>query len=123
MSDKRKINVSVITNTADKTDTMNSNDINNNKLFAVLSYIWILFLIPLFLAKDSKFARFHANQGLILFILGTVIGLLAAIIPFIGFIFWILDIAVFVLAVLGIINAVKGQAKELPIVGKYTIIK
>lgn len=119
---KRKIDVSVVTNTSDKTETMNSSDINNNKLIALLSYISILFLIPLFLAKDSKFARFHVNQGILLFIVSFILGLLSAI-PFIGIVFKILNVVAFVFAILGIINAVQGKAKELPIIGKYTLIK
>lgn len=119
---KRKIDVSVITNTADKTETMNSNDINNNRLMAVLSYISILFLIPLFLAKDSKFARFHVNQGILIFIVSFVLGLLSAI-PFVGIIFKILNVVAFIFAILGIVNAVQGKAKELPLIGKYTLIK
>lgn len=122
MSDKRKVDVSVVTNTTDKTDTMNSNDINNNKVMAVLAYIGILFLIPLFLAKDSKFARFHVNQGILNFIFGFILGLLTNI-PFIGFVFWILSIVPTIFMILGIVNAVKGRAKELPIIGKYTLIK
>lgn len=119
---KRKIDVSVITNTADKTETMNSNDINNNRLMAVLSYISILFLIPLFWAKDSKFARFHVNQGILIFIVSFVLGLLSAI-PFVGIIFKILNVVAFIFAILGIVNAVQGKAKELPLIGKYTLIK
>lgn len=119
---KRKIDVSVITNTTDKTGTMNSSDINNNKIIAALSYISILFLIPLLCAKNSKFAKFHANQGILIFIVSFVLGLLANI-PFVGFVFWILNIVVFVFAIVGIVNALKGKAKELPIIGKYTLIK
>lgn len=119
---KRKIDVSVITSTTDKTDMMNSSDINNNKLIAVFSYIGILFLIPLFFAKDSKFARFHVNQGIMLFIVSIVLGLLSYI-PIIGFIFGILNLVAFIFAIIGIVNVVKGKAKELPIIGKYTIIK
>ena len=32
---------------------------------AILAYFGILVLIPILAAKDSKFARFHANQGLL----------------------------------------------------------
>ena len=36
-------------------------DVQNNKVFAILAYIGILVLVPIFAAKESKFARFHAN--------------------------------------------------------------
>ena len=45
---------------------------DNDKLMGVLAYLGILVLIPLLAAKDSKFAQFHAKQGLTLFI-GEVI--------------------------------------------------
>lgn len=46
----------------------NTEDVNGNKVFGILAYIGILFLVPLFAAKDSQYARFHTNQGLVLFI-------------------------------------------------------
>ena len=87
-------------------------------------------LIPILAAKDSKYARFHANQGLILLlvsvVVGIVIGVLGAI-PFIGWIFGIagglIEILTIVLMVLGIINAANGKAKELPLIGNITILK
>ena len=53
-----------IINTPDTTESFDRDDIAKNKGMSVLSYIWILFIIPLFAAKDSKFARFHANRDL-----------------------------------------------------------
>lgn len=47
-------------------DTTTSCDVESNKVMAVLSYLGILVLIPLLGAKNSPFARFHTNQGLIL---------------------------------------------------------
>ncbi len=95
----------------------------NNKLIAAISYIWILFLVPLFAAKDDAFARFHANQGLLLFLVSVVLGIIA-IIPVIGAIIsGIGGIVTFVFAILGIINALKGEMKPLPFIGGIQIIK
>ena len=55
-----------ITNTADYTDSFHPQDIAQNKAMAILAYLGILVLIPIFAAKNSAFAKFHANQGLIL---------------------------------------------------------
>lgn len=110
-----------LNNTADTTAEFDAQDIENNKIMAVLAYI--IFLIPLFAAKDSKFAKFHTNQGLVLFLAG-IIASVVAVIPVIG---WIIaplaGIAITVLAVIGIINALNGKAKELPVIGKYKILK
>ncbi|MBQ3086574.1 MAG: zinc ribbon domain-containing protein [Clostridia bacterium] len=113
--------LSVLNNTADTTEEYDVQDIEKNKIMAVLAYI--IFLIPLIAAKDSPFARFHTNQGLIIFI-AALISSVAAIIPIIGWILApIIGVAVTVLAVIGIINALGGKAKELPIVGKFKILK
>lgn len=52
----------------DHTAEFDPQDVADNKVMAVLAYIGFLFLIPLLAAPQSKFARFHTNQGLVLFI-------------------------------------------------------
>ena len=108
---------------ADYTAQFAPADIEANKIMAVLAYI--LFLIPLLAAKESPYAKFHANQGLTLFLAGVIVSIAGSIIPFLGW-FLILPIGciiVAVLGVIGIINAWKGLAKELPIIGKIKLIK
>ena len=108
-------------NTADTTSEYDAQDIEKNKVMAVLAYI--LFFIPLLAAKDSKFARFHTNQGLVLF-LGGIIASVVAVIPVIGWIIApIAGLVITVLAVIGILNALNGRAKELPVIGKFKILK
>lgn len=97
-------------------------DIEKNKAMAGLAYL--IFFLPLLAAPDSKFARFHANQGLILLILAVGGNLVLGIIPIIG---WILlfpfGILVLVLAIIGLMNGFGGKVKELPLIGKIRIIK
>jgi uncharacterized membrane protein len=109
-------------------------DIEKNKIFAILAYLSILFLVPLLAAPQSKFARYHTNQGLLLFLASLGACIVAAIatfilsfIPFVGCIGVILVPAVglgsLVLTVLGIINAANGQCKPLPLIGQFTLLK
>ena len=108
-------------NTADTTSEYDAQDIEKNKVMAVLAYI--LFFVPLLAAKDSKFARFHTNQGLVLF-LGGIIASVVAVIPVIGWIIApIAGLVITVLAIIGILNALNGKAKELPVIGKFKILK
>ena len=108
-------------NTADTTSEYDAQDIEKNKVMALLAYI--IFFIPLLAAKDSKFARFHANQGLVLF-LGGIIASVVAVIPVIGWIVApIAGLVITVLAIIGILNALNGRAKELPVIGKFKILK
>jgi uncharacterized membrane protein len=111
-----------------------SADIEANKLMAMLSYFGLLFLVPLFAAPKSPFARYHANQGIILcitaFILGAasgVVGLFLRHIPFgramDNLISLAISAVVLILMILGIVNSLNGKAKELPIIGRYRILK
>lgn len=118
-------------NTNDTTSQFDPQDINDNKGMSVLAYIGFLFLVPLLACPNSKFARYHTNQGLVLFLLefalGVVTGILG-IIPIAGLIIGGLLSAVggiftLVLMIMGIINAAQGQAKELPLIGKITLLK
>ena len=117
-------------NTKDYTEEFDPQDIEQNKLMAVLAYLSWLVLIPLFAAKESKFARFHCNQGIVLAIAEIAVWIVFGILrrlPLIGWLFAIIEalisLACFVLAVIGIVNAVNGKAKELPFVGGFRILK
>ena len=122
--------INELSETADTTSEFDQNDIQQNKAMGILAYLSWLVLIPLFAAKESKFARFHCNQGLVLAIaeiaIWVVCGILSRI-PFIGWLFVVIEgllgVVFLVLSILGIINAAKGQAKELPIIGKFRILK
>ena len=112
-----------------------SKDAEDNKIMAILAYVGILVLVPIFAAKESPFARYHANQGLLLIIasLALVIAewiimfILALISPTLVLFFsliYLLNLGIFVLMIIGIINAAKGECKPLPLIGNlFTIIK
>lgn len=102
---------------------VDKDDLEKNKVYAILAYI--IFLIPLLAAKDSKFAMYHANQGLVLFLCAVILNFIGSFIPFIG---WLLiipfgNLFILVLAILGIVNAANGELKPLPIIGGIQLIK
>lgn len=108
-------------------------DIEQNKAYAVLAYLGILFLVPLLAAPNSRFARFHTNQGIVLFLATLVItagsiplfflswlpilGCLTAVAPFVAM------AGAFVLMILGIINAATGKCEPLPLIGGIQILR
>ena len=94
-------------------------DIEENKLWAVVAYLGILFVLPLLLKKDSEYAQYHSRQGLVLFISAVIWGIVSAV-PFIGW-FIIMPIGAvffFVLWLIGVVNALSGKAKPLPLIGR-----
>lgn len=116
-------------NTADTTNQYNPQDISNNKVMAILSYIGILVLVPIFAAKESPYARYHANQGLTLLLVdiiwSVVSGILSAILPYFiaRTISGLGSLLILILLIIGIVNAAQGKAKELPIIGKIQLLK
>ncbi|MCR5328567.1 MAG: DUF4870 domain-containing protein [Saccharofermentans sp.] len=91
----------------------------NAKLFSILSYIGILWLLGLLIApeKTSPFVRNHVNNGIVLSICLVICG----IIPFLG---WACEIVVFVFAIMGIIAAAKNNYYTIPLIGeKIKILK
>jgi len=86
------------------------------KIFAILSYLSILCIIPLLFKKDNPFVLKHGKQGLILFL-----GEVAVFIVHIILGQWILRLGMFVFGVfsfIGLIAALQGRDADLPIISK-----
>ena len=106
----------------EKTIEYDAQDIEENKTIAGLAYL--IFFLPLIATPDSKFAKFHANQGLILFILAVAGNIILGMIPFIGLLLIpIFTLFILVLVIIGLMNGLNGKSKELPLIGKFRIIK
>ena len=135
----------MFTDLKDHTTECTQEEVNNGKLMAVLAYFGLLALIPYFVEKDNKYIRFHSIQGLnfylegliatvgltvvmfvsmflfIIPILGWILGGILFIVSFIGLM--AISIGSLVFQIMGIVYAVQGSAKELPIVNKLKLIK
>jgi uncharacterized membrane protein len=107
-------------------------DAENHKIFGILAYLGPFCLLPLAAARESAFAKYHANQGLILFlgeialavVLSIIYHLLALIgLSFLSVILSLVWLGVFALVIIGIINAAAGKCVPLPFVGKFKLIK
>lgn len=121
----------------------NMEDVDYNRPMAVLAYMGPFVVVPLVFARESRFARFHANQGLLLFMLefglwaiNWVLGFLfmpavwtsssdfflglAHIYGFVAGVIW----AIFVmLSFVGILHAIAGAEDKLPAIGNFRIVK
>lgn len=85
---------------------------------AVIAYI--IFFLPLLTdSKNDPFVKFHVKQGLVLFV-AWVADSIIGMVPILGWVIApLLAIVLVVLFVIGIMNAVAGKEKELPLIGKY----
>lgn len=113
-------------------------DIENTKIVCAISYIGILFFIPLLAYPNSRFAKFHANQALVVLLFSTAMKMVCAFgtgvwwaLPFLpsyienlgswafSFAEWALPAAA---VICGFVNALNGKAKEIPVIGKINLI-
>ena len=110
------------------------NDATENKTMAIIAYI--LFFVPLLAGthKTSEFVRFHTNQGTVLFLASFAwsicYGILSGILALIPIFGWLLipvigltGFVFLAFCVMGILNAVNGRMKQLPLIGNITLIR
>ena len=123
--------------TKDITQEFDNDDIEENCILSVVSYIPFLFFVPMIIKPRSGYLRFHGTQGLTMFLVSLVLEffnmLLNAIISsvlvnMVGSVLTILitviiNMYILLMISIGIANSVKGIAKELPIIGKYQLLK
>jgi uncharacterized membrane protein len=107
---------------------------SNRTVMIVLSYLWILALVPLLVEKNDREVQWHAKHGIVLmvaeivlwivlFVIQMVIGqipflgcLMAVIGLLVGVVLWL---GVIVIHVLAIVKGVNGQRFIVPYVSQY----
>ena len=111
-------------------------DLKGKKFTACFSYLFWLTVIPMIYSSESKFIKYHANQGLVLAIAETIF-IIATVL--VGKILWAYSRAtsllvettmffVFVgvfgmLSLIGIFNVIRGKEKPLPTFGHIKLLK
>lgn len=100
-----------------------------DRTVAILTYLTIIgFIIAIVMhgSKKTAIGTFHLRQGLGLFITGLVVWIPCLIISFIPFVNLLMvlvwpavGIGLFVLWIMGLMAAVNGQQKPMPVMGAY----
>ena len=89
--------------------------IEEGKSLAWLSYLGILFLVPLLVKPENEFCKFHVKQGIVIFIGWIIVNILWAI-PFVGrFIATVCYVILLIVSVAGIIKSVQGEYWKAPL--------
>jgi uncharacterized membrane protein len=106
----------------------------NRTIMVVLSYLWLLALVPLLVEKNDREVQWHAKHGIVLmvaeivlwivlFVIQMVIGhipVLGCLVAIIGLLVsFALWIGVIVVHVLCIVKGVNGQRFLIPYVSQY----
>lgn len=94
----------------------------NKQITSIVAYLTIVGWIIAYLVGDRNGAKFHLNQALVLALAEIVAGIIGGL-PLIGWIIGgILGILIFVCWVLGILGAITGKNKPVPLFGKIKIL-
>lgn len=101
--------------------TPHHSDTDQSLFMGILAYIGVLIIIPYLVAKHNPFVKFHIKQGAVLVAIEIVLwvliqtGMFYLIMPIIS----IIQLAVIILAIIGIVNVIQKKEKELPVVGSF----
>lgn len=110
-------------------------EVKPRKGMAVVAYLGILVFIPLLFARKEPYARFHTNQGLVLWLVNLVcsslsellMGQLTAISPVLTIVVYsvlgVASVLLFVLNIVGLCRAIGGVKKPLPVIGGIRFLK
>ena len=97
---------------------MQINSSNNEKSAAIISYFWWIGLLIAFIMNNnnrSYFTSFHIRQSIGLSLLLFVIGIVTKYgVPLFGS---ILFLGAFVMWAIGLLGAIKGETKPIPLIG------
>jgi len=101
---------------------------SNRGVMIVLSYLWLLSLVPLLVEKEDKEVQWHAKHGVVLMlaelflwiamyivqaILGTILGCLFALLTF------PVGLAIIAVHILAIVKGLNGGRLIIPGVSQY----
>ena len=86
-----------------------------NRILAALSYLSVLWILPRLFCKDDGFARYHARQGLALFVFSIICDFISAAAP-IGA---LLNLFRIYCIYKGMTNALNDRMEPLPFIGQF----
>ena len=120
-----------ILDTKDSTDRFSSHDVRDHRFLAAIAYLGILWIIPFLAGKNSRFVKFHLGQGLLVLLLDGIAATLGGIAfltygfapvvsPALAALVELTVLFSLVLRIFGVTAAVRGRARELPLIGGYS---
>lgn len=92
---------------------------DNRTVMGALAYLGPLVIISYLVGREDSFVKFHIKQGLVLFVIEVALWYFSSLLWGILLLGQIINIAILVLVVLGIMNVVGGKERELPVVGMF----
>ena len=104
---------------------------SNRGIMIVLSYLWLLALVPLLVEKEDKEVQWHAKHGIVLMVAEVVLWIALMIVNVVlstvfwgfgcllGILWFALGIGILIVHVMCIVKGVNGQRFLIPGVSEY----
>lgn len=102
---------------------------DNNGLMIVLSYLWLLALIPLLVEKDNKEVQWHAKHGIVLMVAELALWIVLTVISFtlapvgigcaIALLQMVLSLVIIIIHIVCMVKGVGGGRFLIPGVSQY----
>ena len=104
---------------------------SNRNIMIVLSYLWLLALVPLLVEKEDREVQWHAKHGIVLMVAEVVIWIVLMILstiismalPVIGCLFTLVPFAVWIgvliVHVMAIVKGINGGRLIIPGISEY----
>jgi uncharacterized membrane protein len=113
-------------NTASPSALSMNSATTEDKTTAIVSYLTLIgFIVAIILhsSKKTRLGSFHLRQSLGLILLSIAVALTTTVFSFIPFLGWLASLAawvcLFILWVIGLIAAINGEMKPVPVVGEH----
>ena len=95
-----------------------SND--NGKTVAIIAYITLIgWIVALVMNNGNKtpLGTYHVRQALGIMCIGVILAIISGFLA-LGMISWIINLVILILWILGLVSAVQGEMKPVPVVGE-----
>lgn len=89
-------------------------------LMGVLAYLGPLVIVSYVMAKEDPFVKFHIKQGLVLFVIEIIVWVISSMFWSLFLFMNLVNLAVVIFSIIGILNVLQGREKELPLVGQFS---
>ena len=108
-------------------ETFDPAEVNNGRLLAIIGYFFgVLFFLPLIMSgKKTSYGLYHANNAFVLFAANLITNAVIKYTPLVSVrvLLSVLSVALVILKILGIVFAITGVKKKIPIIGEIRIFK
>ena len=102
----------------------------SKKATDIVCYLSPLGFIIAFLVGARQESRFHLNQSLVIWLVGTIAGIVSSVLGWIPLIGWLVALAMVVVDLfcvvcwfIGVIGAIQGTEKPVPVLGQIQLLK